>query len=738
MSLYAMKEIEERIVVNEIDVTSWCTRLDLMAISNNKGEVALHRLNWQRVWNLPPTLEGQIVQDIVWRPDGKVIAVAYTSGEIILIDVENKELVHSFTVDGQISCLNWSQQADQTNQNDIADANKSSTETIHDHTTFLPRLPSLSTSYSNKKVEMSSDSKYLKDQTTLNILIVGLLNGLVYISVFGLFPCGIIDLKKYTKHENPVVIDAKLSESFEYMYVSYKAANKVNTLILKTSTLNIYSKELHVLALKHGHIIHLMYYMQNTINCIVEAWETALLEMDRKLEKYSACVPEGGVSADFLDLLMFGTASIELQAFLLHDLTEKGLKKMGASIEISYSTIQKLVLKNLNTVGQALVYHISDLRGMARLTYIYEALGLNENLVTQALKDIGSFLVKIGEVQQVIDHSMKNYKAFFRWLYVVIVRLMDERVPHDFAEMSQQEIKYIAEFLDNIDGYVENPNNKDETIKVRPFNLERLGQYLSDNYLTIPPVFDKNPWHEFLKQNSCLSLHSSIIEHHENHSLIQEHNQFIKSIQKVFEKPLELIGSNFINEGNINFIGLSDCESLHVDQVNIPGKGSVLLACMDKSENDDGLYIVQYDVSSKETKAVCVHFKPPSSFSDSKLPKNLPNLKPVNMQFYSSEICSVLLHQQTVKQNCIFLQLNILIYNAFDIIDACSIRLIENMLCNDFAVSSTRKVAILISQTKKKIRIYEMEVEDDEDDEDLEFSKDSDNSLINTSKVSVS
>lgn len=37
MSLYAMKEIEERIVVNEIDVTSWCTRLDLMAISNNKG-----------------------------------------------------------------------------------------------------------------------------------------------------------------------------------------------------------------------------------------------------------------------------------------------------------------------------------------------------------------------------------------------------------------------------------------------------------------------------------------------------------------------------------------------------------------------------------------------------------------------------------------------------------------------------------------------------------------------------
>lgn len=37
MSVYAMKEIEERVLGTEIGITSWCTRLDLLAVSNNKG-----------------------------------------------------------------------------------------------------------------------------------------------------------------------------------------------------------------------------------------------------------------------------------------------------------------------------------------------------------------------------------------------------------------------------------------------------------------------------------------------------------------------------------------------------------------------------------------------------------------------------------------------------------------------------------------------------------------------------
>lgn len=57
---------------------------------------------------------------------------------------------------------------------------------------------------------------------------------------------------------------------------------------------------------------------------------------------------------------------------------------------------------------------------------------LNES-VDAAVSSAGSLLVKANELQQTIETSMRDYKIFFRWLYAVIVRLMDETVPDDIA-----------------------------------------------------------------------------------------------------------------------------------------------------------------------------------------------------------------------------------------------------------------------------------------------------------------
>lgn len=56
-------------------------------------------------------------------------------------------------------------------------------------------------------------------------------------------------------------------------------------------------------------------------------------------------------------------------------------------------------------------------------------LGLDEHEIQSAVSMVGSFLLKATEIQQVIDNSMKNFKAFFRWLYSVILRLSEEPIP---------------------------------------------------------------------------------------------------------------------------------------------------------------------------------------------------------------------------------------------------------------------------------------------------------------------
>ena len=102
---------------------------------------------------------------------------------------------------------------------------------------------------------------------------------------------------------------------------------------------------------------------------IIKAWEGILLEMDTKLASYAEHNPPGTVSADFLELLMFGTPTPQLRQFLLHEMTEKGLKKLGHSIELSYSNIQRLVLKYLHAVSQSINFHLGEMVGLTRANH---------------------------------------------------------------------------------------------------------------------------------------------------------------------------------------------------------------------------------------------------------------------------------------------------------------------------------------------------------------------------------
>jgi anaphase-promoting complex subunit 4 len=195
--------------------------------------------------------------------------------------------------------------------------------------------------------------------------------------------------------------------------------------------------ELAVLAGKYSLVQGILQYTTETIRQIKEAWETILLEMDTKLTSYAENNAPGTVAADFLELLMFGVPSPQLEHFLHKDMTEKGLKKLGQSIELSYSNIQRLVLRYLGAVSQSLTFHLGEMAGLARAGGRYPVLGVTEAVVEAALQQAQVFWSKGVELQQVIDESMKNFKAFFRWVYVEILRLTEEPVSGDLSKVSR-------------------------------------------------------------------------------------------------------------------------------------------------------------------------------------------------------------------------------------------------------------------------------------------------------------
>ena len=59
----------------------------------------------------------------------------------------------------------------------------------------------------------------------------------------------------------------------------------------------------------------------------------------------------------------------------------QGVKKLGVSLELSYTNIRKYLLSYLNSSIQSLLFHLGDVLGMSRWSDRFGVLGLSETAV---------------------------------------------------------------------------------------------------------------------------------------------------------------------------------------------------------------------------------------------------------------------------------------------------------------------------------------------------------------------
>lgn len=571
----------------------------------------------------------------------------------------------------------------------------------------------------------------LENQSELNLLAIGTSNGFVHLYVFGTLPLASIDFNNYLG-ESCVISEMHFSHHFDKMYVTtHTASNLLKVVIVDTVLLKSHGKELYSIASKYEQLKSHIDYLSSTITTIKETWENILLEMDTKLARYATKVPKGGITADFLDLLMFGTYSNDIEEFLVHDLTKKGLEKFGKTIEMSYGSIQKLLLKYVAKIGQNITYHLAELRGLARLKHRYKILGLDEESINDAIQSNGAFLIKTGEMQQIINHSIVSYKAFFRWLYTSVMHLIDIALPPDIPKMTQQDQTSIAEFLKNFDRIgVDDGTN-------REFVMEKLGQYLADAPLATERDMSSNEWCLFLKQNQCVAKNPLILKRFQQMSLIQQLDHLKQSIDLIFSKPKEAVMGHFKIIDALTCFNLPN--NIRLSQINsennktyfafLCGTSPCEVMCLLETEN--------------LLKTRCVYFY----FS-----QNQTKCDIIDLSFYSAKFLTVLIQYDATSVLC-QLPLAALIEKLFDVdsklsigeqnvpkVNACEIaaplKNIDGMVASQIAVSGSRSVCIVLADNKRQVRIYEMEAEEEEE-EDADMSsttvRDSDMSVLESS-----
>ncbi|KAI1286115.1 Anaphase-promoting complex subunit 4 [Halotydeus destructor] len=802
----SFKQTDERTISGEVKLMKWNPRMDLMAMVMKSNEVAMHRLaNWQRVWSISPmylieskanqssemeefkTKQIVKVQQIEWRPDGRVLAIAFDhsvlnlkirldaeiKSSVALVDVENAEFLHVIEVSGSIvTNLTWClkvRTVEEKGQHEYC---------LPPHIDFIPRLKALAKSYSNKSTvsvtlkklneDNLADSMKVSKQEDLSILIVATDNGEVQFYALGLLKVGCIHLPGKFR-----VADVAFSNNLDTVLITAVTSladdelQKCSVFIYRIDHLQGKDAQFLMVAQVYAQIIALMRYAKESILAISETWEDLLVELDSKLShsmrKHNAMVdsatpdPNSLLSDEFMELLVFGTPSEPLDKFL-QDLTVKGLKKLGTSIELTYSNIQKLIVIHLQRVAHHIFCHINTLKGICLWDLEFGDVGLDIKHVDDSMQSVGGLLMKATEIQQVIDTSVRNVKAFFRWLYTTMMKMYESQGPAaEVVRISQQDLQFVAEFIKTNFASIEDETAEtDAENKVRPtnttFTLERVGQYFQDESLTHKNSTASNPWIKYLQARPHFprsvpeTLKSRcLFPHNVETSLIQE----FKNLEAVMKNTFSGVELTFENKYR-KISHLPDVISLAGDRdkrnnpkaVHRTDKDNLLTVLVDGSFPSKNLYFLRIESSSSNLYGSAACFSLKANVETGGDNEEIV-LSVLDFDFYNEKTITVTLVDETSAES-LLAQIPVAIIAAesslldsslpgFSLKAHCKsknivlsenttpevyFRKLDNFKPLFVAVSGTRKIACAVSG--KRIRIFETDAVEDEEDEEMD------------------
>uniref|UniRef100_A0A8C2Z9T4 Anaphase-promoting complex subunit 4 n=1 Tax=Cyclopterus lumpus TaxID=8103 RepID=A0A8C2Z9T4_CYCLU len=717
----AFRQVGEKQLPNPVLCMAWSPKRDLIALANTTGELLLHRLaSFQRVWSLPPSeYTGKEITALAWRPDGKILAFSLgDTKQVVLCGVEKAEILHVFPMQNSVTCMHWMEVTEESS------ALSSFYNSEDESKLFLPKLPTLP-----KSEEKSDEIMNLMGEVRLNVLVLGGDSGFVELYAYGMYKIATLSGVSGTCRSLSLSSDLK-SLAVITEVRSADGDPQICYVQLDTRLLSDCLPEVTRMARKFTHISTLLQYLHLSLTCMCEAWEDILMQMDLRLTKF---VQEKNTSTqvqdEFLELLLFVCAPVVSPS--------QGLKKLGQSIESSYSSIQKLVISHLQSGSEALLYHLSEVKGMSLWKQKFEPLGLDSSDIDRQKEQkysiyiyiyiyIFLFLIFFYFVPfRVIDKSTKNFKAFFRWLYVAMLRMCEEHVPPELNKMTQKDIAFVADFLS--EHFSENEELFDR--KGKYFNVERVGQYLKDEDedLVSPPNTKGNQWLKFLQESAHLKESPLLFPSFPQKSLHFVKRMMESVIEQCLQKPAVSVVS-FLQNFVKNFY---ECYYDFYRWNDKKAKMHHVVFCMPEI-SPGKLYVLRKGTDPNRCVCVC-------ACACACVPNYIYSC--LDARFYDDEMLTVVLRGDYEREESgwrVLAQLplasalscetefkwepNLRLDQQSGAIPCLELvlgnqwRELENMKAQFVAVNGIRKVACVLSANLRHIRVFEMDVEDEDDE----------------------
>ncbi|CAN6596974.1 hypothetical protein TRVA0_001S03598 [Trichomonascus vanleenenianus] len=399
----------------------WCPTMDLVAVvPKSQGAIWVHRLSGQRVWSAS-LKKGQAdpPADLVWKYDGKALAVIYEDGSWVLLNSSNGRALATTGMDvDRVTTLSWVEYKGSQQQPDVRIHGVSLRSIIDvDLTKHMPKLPSLPSNF------QAFTTISLEDMPpVLDLLLTGTDNGSLGVNVYGVFSIGTIRVSK----ERVVAVASNASLS-RYLVVVKGLTGEYSLIQCHSTFIEKFGQNyLPEVSIIPARVLALLSYIKEAVQLLKTETIALTRHTDAALSRLSA--DRVTWECALMDTLVTGIPLPEVEHWLKEDLTERGLRKWHKTVIGSYESSRKLLFENLVPACERLIVLLSRLRGLAKWRERGEPLGLDPDKFDSAMERAEKLLELASGNMWKLKDEYHLFRMFVTWMDVLFEDLPDVTV----------------------------------------------------------------------------------------------------------------------------------------------------------------------------------------------------------------------------------------------------------------------------------------------------------------------
>ncbi|OBT60964.1 hypothetical protein VE03_09769 [Pseudogymnoascus sp. 23342-1-I1] len=449
------------------DLLAYSPSMELLAVGSADHNVLIYRLNGQRVFSASQKVKGVVLelQKLVWKPNGQLIAIAWSDGTVRLIGAESNKTVHQVTVseeeDIEVTCLAWTSYsaASKTLGDILAEAGplwKSATGigakgksaqlldlprdlAAIDIESSLPKLsvlPSGGTTEDIFSSRASLDALFRPfdpaDNDSISIMVVGTSTGHIHLSIFDSFVIGTfpppLPSSKTSRHQ--LVLHASHPHHATHALLMKSTSTLVGGLFFVPMRLGFLTAEssgdLSLLASRSSALQNLLRYVQQ-VQMLMAAEYQATQDLPRRfLGSIDETLAERGdwtIAPALYHQVVTGHTLPEVKEWLVDELAERGHKRWDKTLTTSLTTLVKLTHSHLLPALERAALLLSRLHGLASYHAPSTPLGFSATQIKALLDTLASLNLAATRILSTTVAEIEGWTAFGAWVRGEIDRL---------------------------------------------------------------------------------------------------------------------------------------------------------------------------------------------------------------------------------------------------------------------------------------------------------------------------